>query len=75
MSVTVLEDLPNDLWLKLVIYFTWVELDSTWLQWNLNCRILTLALADIVEDARAVFTLFRTRTSPNDASYHFSRAQ
>jgi hypothetical protein len=40
-----LEDFPNELWLELFIYFTWVELDSTWLQWNLNRRIRTLALA------------------------------
>jgi hypothetical protein len=57
MSVTVLGDLPIELWLELFIYFTWVELDSTWLQWNLNRRIRTLALA---AQSRVTFALSPT---------------
>jgi hypothetical protein len=43
MTVTRLEDLPNELWLELFVYFTWLELNSTWLQWKLNNRIQLLA--------------------------------
>ncbi|CAF3913366.1 unnamed protein product, partial [Rotaria sp. Silwood1] len=43
MTATRLEDLPNELWLELFVYFTWFELNSTWLQWKLNNRIQLLA--------------------------------
>jgi len=43
MTVTRLEDLPNELWLELFVYFTWLELNSTWLQWKLNNRIQLLS--------------------------------
>ena len=43
MTVTTLEDLPNELWLELFVYSTWSELNSTWLQWKLNNRIHLLA--------------------------------
>jgi hypothetical protein len=43
MTASKLEDLPNELWLELFVYFTWTELDSTWLEWKLNSRIQTLA--------------------------------
>ncbi|CAM4865761.1 unnamed protein product [Rotaria socialis] len=43
MTATRLEDLPNELWLELFVYFTWFELNSTWLQWKLNNRIQFLA--------------------------------
>ncbi|CAF3874840.1 unnamed protein product [Rotaria sp. Silwood1] len=43
MTVTRLEDLPNELWLELFVYFTWSELNSTWFQWELNNRIQMLA--------------------------------
>ena len=43
MVVTILEDLPNELWLELFVYFTYAELRSTWLDWKLNSRIETLA--------------------------------
>ena len=39
MTVTRLEDLPNELWFELFVYFTWSELNSTWFQWKLNNRI------------------------------------
>ena len=39
MSVTTLEDLPNELWLEVFIYFSWSELNTTWFQWKLNHRI------------------------------------
>ncbi|CAF4858465.1 unnamed protein product, partial [Rotaria magnacalcarata] len=43
MPATRLEDLPNELWLELFVYFTWSELRSTWFQWKLNKRIQVLA--------------------------------
>jgi hypothetical protein len=43
MIATTLEDLPPELWLELFVYFTWVQLNSTWLEWKLNNRIQTLA--------------------------------
>jgi hypothetical protein len=43
MIVTTLEDLPNELWLELFVYFTWEQLNSTWLEWKLNNRTQTLA--------------------------------
>ena len=42
MTVTRLEELPNELWLELFVYFTWLELNSTWLQWKFNNRIQLL---------------------------------
>jgi hypothetical protein len=45
MTATRLEDLPNELWLQLFVYFTWEQLSSTWLEWKLNSRIQTLAQA------------------------------
>jgi hypothetical protein len=42
MNVTRLEDLPNELWLELFVYFTWLELNSTWLQWKFNSRLQLL---------------------------------
>jgi hypothetical protein len=39
MSVTTLEDLPNELWLEIFIYFSWSELNAIWFQWKLNHRI------------------------------------
>ena len=39
MSVSRIEDLPNELWLELFVYFTWSELSNTWYQWKLNSRI------------------------------------
>ena len=42
MTITRLENLPNELWLELFVYFTWLELNSTWLQWKLNNRIQLL---------------------------------
>lgn len=39
MVVTRLEDLPNESWLEVLVYFTWSELNSTWVQWKLNNRI------------------------------------
>ena len=43
MVLNRLEDLPNELWLELFVYFTWSELNSTWFQWKLNNRIEMLA--------------------------------
>ncbi len=43
MTATRLEDLPNELWLELFVYFTSLELSSTWLDWSLNSRIQMLA--------------------------------
>ena len=43
MSITILEDLPNELWFELFVYFTSLELNSTWIQWKLNNRIQSLA--------------------------------
>jgi hypothetical protein len=43
MITTTLEDLPNELWLELFVYFTWEQLSSTWLVWTLNNRIQMLA--------------------------------
>ncbi|CAF4307506.1 unnamed protein product [Rotaria sp. Silwood2] len=43
MTVIRLEDLPNELWLELFVYFTWSELNSTWFQWKFNNRIQMLA--------------------------------
>ncbi|UJR29379.1 hypothetical protein I4U23_010591 [Adineta vaga] len=42
MTISRLEDLPNELWLEFFVYFTWSELNSTWLQWKLNNRIQLL---------------------------------
>ena len=42
MTVTRLEDLPNELWFELFVYFTRSELNSTWFQWKLNRRIHSL---------------------------------
>jgi hypothetical protein len=39
MTITKLEDLANELWLEVFVYFTWSELNSTWFQWKLNNRI------------------------------------
>ncbi|CAF1444827.1 unnamed protein product [Adineta ricciae] len=44
MTVTRLEDLPSELWLELFSYFTWFQLNSTWVEWRLNNRIHKLAL-------------------------------
>ena len=43
MSITRLEDLPNELWFEIFVYFTSLELNSTWIQWKLNNRIQSLA--------------------------------
>jgi hypothetical protein len=43
MTATRLEDLPNELWLELFAYFTWMQLSSTWLVWKLNSRVQMLA--------------------------------
>ncbi|CAF3022008.1 unnamed protein product [Rotaria sp. Silwood2] len=43
MTVTRLEHLPNELWFELFIYFTWSELESSWIHWKLNSRIQILA--------------------------------
>ena len=40
-----IEHLPNELWLEVFVYFTWSELQSTWLTGRLNRRIQNLALA------------------------------
>jgi hypothetical protein len=68
MSVTVLEDLPIELWLELFIYFTWVELDLTWLQWNLNRRIQSLALA---AQSRVTFALSPTSFKTHEQYSHY----
>ena len=39
MSVSRIEDLPNELWLEVFTYFTWSELNRTWYRWKLNSRI------------------------------------
>ena len=67
MPVTRLEDLPNELWLELFIYFTWSDLDSTWLHWNLTSRIQTLVRA---AQSRVAFTL-----SPTWSKTHEQYAQ
>jgi hypothetical protein len=68
MSVTVLEDLPNELWLELFIYFTWAELDSAWLHWNLNRRIRMLALA---AQSRVTFALSPTSLKTHEQYSHY----
>lgn len=69
MAVASLEDLPNEWWLEFFIYFTWVELDSTWLQWNLNGRIQTLARA---AQSRVAFTLSPMSLKTHEQySYYF----
>ncbi|CAF1332373.1 unnamed protein product [Adineta ricciae] len=40
---TCLEDLPNELWVELFTFFTCFQLKSTWIQWQLNGRIIALA--------------------------------
>ena len=44
MSVITIEHLPNELCLEIFVYFTWSELNSTWIKWRLNSRIERLAL-------------------------------
>jgi hypothetical protein len=61
MTFTRLEDLPNELFLELFVYFTRMELNSTWLEWKLNSRIQTLAQvaqAHVAFDISSI--LFRT---------------
>ena len=63
MTRTRLEDLPNELWLELFVYFTWEQLRSTWLQWKLNSRIETLAKAAQIRVAFEISsTSFRTHS-------------
>ena len=68
MPVTVFEDLPNELWLELFVYFTWAELDSTWLHWNLNRRVQALALA---AHSRVAFMLSPTSSKTHEQYAHY----
>lgn len=43
MTASRFEDLPNELWLEVLVYFTWLEVSGTWMQWKLNHRIQELA--------------------------------
>lgn len=43
MSILKIENLPDELWLEIFIYFTSSELNSTWIKWRLNSRIQALA--------------------------------
>ena len=68
MTVTTVEDLPNELWFELFIYFTWSELNSTWLHWNLNRRIQMLARA---AQSRVAFTLSPTSLKSHAQYSHY----
>ncbi len=68
MTVTKLENLPNELWLEFFVYFTWSELNSTWLQRKLNSRIEMLA--QIAQD-RVALTLSSTSFTTYGQCLHY----
>ena len=69
MTATRLEDLPNELWLELFVYFTWSELNSTWLQWKLNNRIQMLA--EVAQDRVALSLSSLSFTTYSQCLHYF----
>lgn len=57
MNIVKIENLPNELWLEIFVYFTSSELNSTWIKWRLNSRIQTLA---VVAQSRVAFEMTST---------------
>lgn len=86
MTVTRLEELPSELWLGLFVYFTRLELNSTWVQWKLNNR--KQLLAQIAQNRVTLWLssmsfipydewlhYFEHEHPNNSSSYNFSSAQ